>query len=43
MPVITDQLALVMVNDTRRVWEGQWGWSAAAWMEPFWSSNHPGH
>lgn len=25
MPVITDQLALVMVNDTRRAWEGQWG------------------
>ena len=25
MPVITDQLALVMVNDTRRAWEDQWG------------------
>lgn len=42
MPVTTDQLALVMVNDTRRAWEVQWGWSAAALMEPFWPLKLPG-
>ena len=42
MPVITDQLALVMVNDTRRPGRVSGGWSAAAWMEPFWPLKSPG-
>ena len=42
MPVTPDRLALVMVNDIRQAWGASGGWSAAAWMKPFWPIKLPG-